>query len=209
MTRWDDEHRGPAVTDALQLNDCLMELEASSINWPARPEEESARFQALFAATYPADQLPQALLSHRRHEGAINLIVQAALHGDLQLWVREDGRDTQVARSALLEFDRNCVLTGVYMPPNDRGWLLGRPLFVKRRDWETWLSRQSIPEKSDRSKPPVNFDELVSFLQEQKRKGAISDGGRQGYPAAQRAFPDHYVAKATVLEAWKQCASGF
>lgn len=56
--------------------------------------------------------------------------------GELKIWVAPIGEPERlVAPGAFVEVDHATVVAGVYRPPNDRGWLYGRPLFVKRADW--------------------------------------------------------------------------
>ena len=37
--------------------------------------------------------------------------------------------------------DHATLVSGTYRPPNDRGWLYGRPLFVKRDDWVRFVAK--------------------------------------------------------------------
>lgn len=138
--RYDEDHRGPAVPDALGLGECLRLLLALPVDWPKPDTAKGKSILSVIRSTYPAEQIESAVREFCRSEGAVDLLRDAILKGDLSLWVSPtDGTERPVDRSALLEFDRQSIVAGVYRPPNDRGWLFGRPLFVKRAEWEKWI----------------------------------------------------------------------
>jgi hypothetical protein len=93
------------------------------------------------AQAIPEDQQEEWLRRQANLEEVDRLISSAMRSGDLPIWVAPIGEPERlVAPSAMVEVDHATVVSGVYRPPNDRGWLYGRPLFVKCRDWAAFVS---------------------------------------------------------------------
>lgn len=138
LPRYDDEHRGPAVTDAYELSACRIDLAEHSEAWPL-PDNLPPRMNE-FAERIPEDQRADWLRRQAALEEVDRLIAHAMRSGSLPIWVAPIGEPERlVAPSAMVEVDHATVVSGCYRPPNDRGWLYGRPLFVKRYDWEQFV----------------------------------------------------------------------
>ncbi|MBB3032547.1 hypothetical protein [Alteriqipengyuania lutimaris] len=89
-----------------------------------------------FAQSIPEDQRENWLTTQAASEEVTRLISSAIQSGELPVWVApNDGDEKLVDPGAIIEMDHASVVSGVYRPPNDRGWLYGRPLFVKKTDW--------------------------------------------------------------------------
>lgn len=134
LPRLDDPHRGPAVTDAYELSVCRIDLMERSRNW--QPPEELPQQLQDKAARIGQDRRADWLQVQWASEEVAQAIANAMRTGELPIWVAPMGESERlVAPSALVEVDEATIVAGVYCPPNDRGWLYGRPLFVKRDDW--------------------------------------------------------------------------
>lgn len=140
LPRHDDEHRGPAVTDAYELSHCRIDLAERSEAWPAPANLPPPMVE--FAQSVPEDQRADWLRRQANLEGTDRHISNAMRSGELPIWVAPIGEPERlVAPGAMVEVDHATVVSGVYRPPNDRGWLYGRPLFVKRDDWAKFAAR--------------------------------------------------------------------
>lgn len=149
LPRYDDEHRGPAVTDSYELSHCRIDLAERSEGWPT-PANLPPRMVD-FAQSVPEDQRADWLRRQANIEEADRHISNAMRSGELPIWVAPIGEPERlVAPGAIVEVDHATVVSGVYRPPNDRGWLYGRPLFVKRDDWAKFAARIDSAKKSAR-----------------------------------------------------------
>ncbi|QUM71119.1 hypothetical protein [Sphingopyxis granuli] len=147
--RYDDEHRGPAVTDSYELSHCRIDLAERSEGWPT-PANLPPRMVD-FAQSVPEDQRADWLRRQANIEQADRHISNAMRSGELPIWVAPIGEPERlVAPGAIVEVDHATVVSGVYRPPNDRGWLYGRPLFVKRDDWAKFAARIDTAKKPAR-----------------------------------------------------------
>lgn len=130
--RYDDEYRGPAVADAYELSHCRIDLAVHSETWPA-PANVPPRMVE-WAQKIPDDQRADWLRRQANLEEVDKLISYAMRSGDLSIWVAPIGEpERPVAPSALMEVDHATIVSGCYRPPNDRGWLYGRPQRDPRR----------------------------------------------------------------------------
>ncbi len=144
--RYDDEHRGPAVTDAYELSHCRIDLAERSGSWPI-PDKLPARMVEL-AKSIPEDQRADWLRRQANLEESDRHISHAMRSGELPIWVAPiEQPERLVAPGAMVEVDHATVVSGVYRPPNDRSWLYGRPLFVKRDDWTGFAARINSAKK--------------------------------------------------------------
>lgn len=140
LPRYDDEHRGPAVADAYELSHCRIDLAARSEAWPDPANLPPRMIE--FAQSVPEDQRADWLRRQANLEEADRHISNAMRSGELPIWVAPIGEPERlVAPGAMVEVDHATVVSGVYRPPNDRGWLYGRPLFVKCDDWSEFAAR--------------------------------------------------------------------
>lgn len=132
--RYDDEHRGPAVTEAYALSRCWIDLAEHSRDWPS-PASNPDQLIAI-AERKPADQRDAWLKDAANRQEVDRLLSYAIRSGELPIWVAPtDELEKPVPAESILEMDHATLVSGTYRPPNDRGWLYGRPLFVKRKDW--------------------------------------------------------------------------
>lgn len=154
MPRYDDEHRGPAVTEAYELSRCRIDLAEHSQAWPS-PANLPPRMVEL-AQAIPQDQRADWLRQQANLEEADRLISNAMRSGDLPIWVAPVGEPERlVAPGAMVEVDHATVVSGVYRPPNDRnGWLFGRPLFIKRDNWERFVAKVQADKSLTVAPPP-------------------------------------------------------
>lgn len=149
LPRYDDEHRGPAVIDSYELSHCRIDLAERSERWPT-PANLPPRMVD-FAQSVPEDQRADWLRRQANIEEADKHIASAMRSGELPIWVAPIGEPERlVAPGAIVEVDHATVVSGVYRPPNDRGWLYGRPLFVKRDDWAKFAARIDSAKKPAR-----------------------------------------------------------
>lgn len=149
LPRYDDEHRGPAVTDSYELSHCRIDLAERSEGWPT-PANLPPRMVD-FAQSIPEDQRADWLRRQANIEEADRHISNAMRSGELPIWVAPIGEPERlVAPGAIVEVDHATVVSGIYRPPNDRGWLYGRPLFVKRDDWAKFAARIDTAKKPAR-----------------------------------------------------------
>lgn len=140
LPRYDDEHRGPAVADSYELSHCRIDLAERSEGWPV-PANLPPRMVE-FAQSVPENQRMDWLRRQANIEEADRHISNAMRSGELPIWVAPIGEPERlIAPGAIVEVDHATVVSGVYRPPNDRGWLYGRPLFVKRDDWAKFAAR--------------------------------------------------------------------
>lgn len=187
LPRYDDEHRGPAVTDAYELSHCRIDLAERSETWPA-PANLPPRMEE-FAQSVPEDQRADWLRRAANIEEADRLIAYAMRSGELPIWVAPIGEpETLVASSAMVEVDHATVVSGVYRPPNDRSWVSGRPLFVKKDDWvrfadkiQTTRMKGKEPESLGLDKCCVGGSQRISVRNairelHQRVKAAVPDG---------------------------------
>lgn len=136
--RYDDDHRGPGVADAISLAECWLRLRQAKITWPERPFRSP--LAEIIHQYYPEDQREQAAADCEAEECAMETIIEAILLGTLPVWYSpKDGPEKVAAPEAFLELQKESIICGTYRPPNDRGYLYGRPLFVKRSNWQTWI----------------------------------------------------------------------
>lgn len=136
--RYDDEHRGPGVMDAYELSDCRIDLAVHSDVWPL--PENLPPLMVEFSERIPEDQRADWLRRQAASEEVDQLISYAMRSGNLPIWVAPIGEPERlVAPGAMVEVDHATIVSGCYRPPNDRGWLSGRPLFVKRDDWSKFV----------------------------------------------------------------------
>ena len=188
LPRYDDKHRGPAVTDAYELSRCRIDLAERSEAWPA-PANLPPRMVE-FAQSIPEDQRVDWLRRQANIEEADRQISKAMRSGDLPIWVAPIGeRERLVAPGAMVEVDHATVVSGVYRPPNDRRcWLFGRPLFVKKDDWVRFIAKiestrtvvqvPAIPSKLDKHGVEVN------------QRMSICDAIRELHQRVKAAVPD-------------------
>lgn len=156
MTRYDDAFRGPAPIDAIQINECYARIAETSPAWPM-PAKIPVAAMEFFTRTYPTDQKQAALQRHFMEEGIIAAMIAAITAGELPIWVAPiDGSEKLVAPGAFIELGRETILAGCYRPYNDRSWLVGRPLFAKRRAWEEFEGKLigRIGEEVERASKP-------------------------------------------------------
>jgi len=140
LPRYDDEHRGPAVMDAYDLSHCWFDLIERSEAWPSPANPPLPMLE--MAKSIPEDQMSDWLRRQANRAEADSCICKAMRSGDLPIWIAPIGEPERlVAHNALLEVDQDTLVAGVYRPPNDRGWLYGRPLFVKKADWAKFAKR--------------------------------------------------------------------
>ena len=140
LPRFDDQHRGPGVADAYALSHCRVDLAVHSEAWDT-PENFPPRLVEL-AQSIPEEQRADWLRKQANLKEVERLISYAMRAGDLPIWVAPIGEpERMVAPSALVEVDRATIVSGCYRPPNDRGWLYGRPLFVKKDDWVQFVAK--------------------------------------------------------------------
>jgi hypothetical protein len=105
-----------------------------------------------FAQSVPEDQRADWLRRQANIEEADRHISNAMRSGELPIWVAPIGEPERlVAPGAIVEVDHATVVSGIYRPPNDRGWLYGRPLFVKRDDWAKFAARIDSAKKPARA----------------------------------------------------------
>ena len=132
--RFDDEHRGPAVSNSYSLSDCWIDLSRCSDAWPVAGTIPPGLIE--FAQSVPEDQRADWVRRTIAANDVRMLVSQGMSSGSLPLWVAPiGGPEQEVDPKALLEIDHATIASGCYRPYNDRGWLFGRPLFVKRADW--------------------------------------------------------------------------
>jgi|JI81BgreenRNA_FD_contig_31_7482601_length_1355_multi_5_in_0_out_0_1 hypothetical protein len=154
LPRLDDPHRGPAVTDAYELSGCRIDLMERSRSW--QPPEELPQHLQDKAARIGKDRRADWLQLQWASQEVTQAIANAMRTGELPIWVAPMGESERlVAPGALVEVDESTIVAGVYCPPNDRGWLYGRPLFVKRDDWVKFAARV------DSAKKPAADNDLV------------------------------------------------
>jgi hypothetical protein len=138
--RYDDEHRGPAVREAYSLSRCWIDLAEHSRSWPS-PASISDHLKTI-AEGKPADQRDAWLKDAANRKEVDRLLSYAIQSGELPIWVApKDQPETPVPAESILEMDHATLVSGTYRPPNDRGWLYGRPLFVKRDDWVRFVAK--------------------------------------------------------------------
>ena len=187
LPRVDDGHRGPAVTDSYGLSHCRIDLAERSEGWPTPATLPPCMVE--FAQSVPEDQRADWLRRQANIEEADRHIAKAMRSGELPIWVAPIGEPERlVASDAIVEVDHATVVSGVYRPPNDRGWLYGRPLFVKKDDWVRFVANieaERIAEKktviqSSLDKCPVGERQHISVrdairVLHQRVKAAVPD----------------------------------
>ncbi len=138
--RYDDEHRGPAVSDAYPLWLCWIDLAEHSRSWP-NPPSIPEQLQTI-AQKKPASERDAWLKDAANRKEVDRLLTYAIRSGELPLWVApKDAPETRVDPASILEMDHATLVSGTYRPPNDRGWLFGRPLFIKWGDWVRFVAK--------------------------------------------------------------------
>jgi hypothetical protein len=138
----------------MRINRAFEVLLIMNIAWPALPKET----QAGLAETYPPDQLERNLATAARKHGAVAVLIQGMRSGALPVWAAaEDGSEMVVDPSAFLELEWQSILAACYRPFNDRGWLYGRPLFVKIADLEAFAAALPRTEKPSGDRHAVEW----------------------------------------------------
>lgn len=167
LPRYDDDLRGPAVSDAYELSRCRIDLAERSDLWPL-PDQipPGLRDQS---QKIPTAQRADWLRRQVNLNEVDQLISSAMRSGNLAIWVAPLGEpERQVAPGALVEVDDATLASGVYRPPNDRGWLYGRPLFVKHEDWVAFVRKTDrVKLQGDETENPsanrqLNHSEVIS-----------------------------------------------
>ena len=177
--RYDDNHRGPAVTDSYELSHCRIDLAERSEGWPT-PAKPPLRMVE-FAQSIPEDQRADWLRRQANIEDADKHIANAMRSGELPIWVAPIGEPERlVAPGAIVEVDHATVVSGVYRPPNDRGWLYGRPLFVKKDDWVRFIAKiEAARTLGQEPATRSNLDKCPAG-EGQRRRGTRHDGAGAG-----------------------------
>jgi len=149
--RYDDEHRGPAVTEAYSLSRCWIDLAEHSRNW-SEPDSIPDHLQAI-SQNHPPETRDGWLKDAANREVMEKLLSYALRSGELPLWVAPlDGPEKPVPAESILEMDHATMVSGTYRPPNDRGWLHGRPLFIKWSDWVKFVAKAN----AEKEFPPAS-----------------------------------------------------
>ena len=124
-----------------------------SRNWPS-PASISDHLEAI-AQQKPADQRDAWLRDAANRAEVDRLLCHAIQSGELPLWVApKDAPETPVPPKSILQMDHATLVSGTYRPPNDRGWLYGRPLFVKRDDWVRFVAKVEADKSLTVAPPP-------------------------------------------------------
>lgn len=205
--RYDDGFRGPAVADALQLNDCWADLHARDLPWPM-DEERIEQIKGRTSIPWPAAQLDAAIRHTQREDAIARCIISAAESGVLPMWIAPIGEpDRPVAPSALLELGIDSLKAGCYRPYNDRDSdLFGRPLFVKRDHWRAFVAAVTarLTGKSEEAPgelgiQPYTDDERQQWMRD--HPGLNADDAHREY----RADPRYDGTKQAAWRAeWKR-----
>lgn len=132
LPRHDDEHRGPAVTDAYELSHCTIDLAVRSEAWQT-PANLPSHVEEL-AQTIFEDRRADWLKRQANLEEAGRIIADAMRSGELPIWVALIGEPERlVAPGAMVEVDHATVVSGVYLPghgapiASSHGYLSGDP----------------------------------------------------------------------------------
>lgn len=151
--RYDDEHRGPAVTQAYSLSRCWIDLAEHSRNWP-EPNSTPDHLRAI-SQNHPSESRNEWLKDAANREVMEKLLSYALRSGELPVWVAPlDGPEKPVPAESILEMDHATMVSGTYRPPNDRGWLHGRPLFIKWDDWVQFVATTNAEKEAERLPDP-------------------------------------------------------
>lgn len=197
MARYDDGKRGYGVTDTIGLSVAWQQIEtmlfSGALQFPT-PQAPPLMLD-FFKATYPPEQWEIALHSELQMEEAERRVVGAVKTGQLPLWVApKDGPISErlVAGSSLVEFGRESLTAGCYIPFNGdaANLVCGYPLFIKLSDWTTFLSvlatvsnsvangdiavsRSTVMVRAPSLKAgrPPNDDEILAKADEMKARG--------------------------------------
>lgn len=142
---------GIAVAGAIRLNDCYHKLAHEFASRPAiAGDEEIWRYR------WTTDESPEAqewLHNGRSASLAESCLNRAIMRGRLPLWVRLPDGDHRIDRHAIKEVTHRTVAAGAYLPFNDHSNnLVGRPLWVKEFDWETF-EREILTKRYGESAP--------------------------------------------------------
>jgi hypothetical protein len=100
LPRYDDEHRGPAVTDAYELSHCRIDLAERSEAWP-KPAKLPPRLLE-FAQSVPEDQRADWLRRKANIEEADRPISNAMRSGELPIWVAPLGETERLVAPGAL-----------------------------------------------------------------------------------------------------------
>ena len=172
LPRLDEVHRGPAALNAYELSRCYIDLMERFRDW-GRPLQIPDAI-AKRACMIPAEGRREWAATQAAAERAKKLISDGMMTGTLPIWIAtKDQGDRPVAPSALIEVGDATVVSGCYLPSHDRGWLYGRPLFVKDRDWlafvdavadEEGIGAAAADRQVPKGRPPVHdWDQIREF----------------------------------------------
>ena len=151
--RYDDEHRGPAVTEAYSLSRCWIDLAEHSRNWP-EPDSIPDHLHAI-SQNHPPESRDGWLKDAANREVMEKLLSYALQSGELPVWVAPlDGPEKPVPAESILEMDHATMVSGTYRPPHDRGSLHGRPLFIKWNDWVQFVATTNAEKEAERLPDP-------------------------------------------------------
>jgi hypothetical protein len=130
---------GIAVKDAVRLNDCYAILnEAFAKRDPVDGDDAD-----WWSQPQTTDTSPEGMdwLHRWRSANVADMTLRRAIaNRELPLWVRLEHSDELIDPGAIKEVNRDLIVTGAYLPMNDRqSWLVGRPLWVKRVVWERFF----------------------------------------------------------------------
>lgn len=200
--RYDDGFRGPGVADSYRLSECWIQLLQTEVAWPEA--SMPPRMEAFLRATYPPDQISDAISSIRHQDASETALRQAIMSGDLTLWTSpiEGPADRVIDHTSLLELGRETIISGCYRPYNDRqNWAYGRPLFIKKSEWDPWLSKLR-----KRYMPPMTSDlegRCRKWLEQSILEGRTGTRG-DWLEAALTKFPA--LSKRAFERAWRSVA---
>ena len=200
---------GIAVSDAIRINDCYHQLTAYLTDHPALADDH--HFWRTRAAASPGNEEWVHRVNSR--DMAEHLLRDAVFNRNLTIWIRLEHHEAQVDGYSIKELCHRSLAAGTYIPINEsQQYLYGRPLWIKRVDWETlfqsiqWRRYGEKPEakppqptKTAHGLPPLSQAKLEQWWAKQN-DSLRHDSQVRIINAARDAFPENHIARDRIRE---------
>jgi hypothetical protein len=200
---------GIAVSDAIRVNDCYYQLTAYLTERPALPDDH--HFWRTRAAASPGNEEWVHRVNSR--DMAEHLLRDAVLNQNLTIWIRLEHDEAPVDGYSIRELSHRSLAAGTYIPNNEsQQYLYGRPLWIKRVDWEAlfqairWQRYGEKPKaqpqptsKTTHGPTPLSQAKLEQYWAKQS-DSLRHDSQVRIINAARDAFPENHISRDRIRE---------
>ncbi|WP_143066701.1 hypothetical protein [Sphingobium sp. YR768] len=153
---------GIAVADAIRLNDCFHELYRIFEQRPFTNLDRQLISQ--MKTLDPSDADDDWLRRSALDEIAQAYVRSAILYRHCPLWVRTKDTDEQVDSYSVPSLDNRMIKSGAYITgSHPKGYLEGRPLWIKKSDWAAYINKILIERYGHPAPPPTPSERAPTF----------------------------------------------